>query len=455
MGALILGIAGVVATLALARESEGVDLLRFPLCWWSVLLALYGAVRLRHGRSAAPRAGELLLLGFGSVVFWDIFELLNLRLHDWWYVGVLRAPWPGALFSAASFATVLPAARLGAILLAPARAGLPVALHEPAAEAPPASVAGSSGPGLAAKLAGLGLALLALALAAPGTAFPLAWGFLLPLCEAALCLWPAAPGELRGPFEALRAGDRGVAARLLVLALPLGLLWECLNFSCARGWVYTVPHFETAKIFEMPAPGYLGYLPFLLEAGAANALLLRARARLRVGPAATATLLLLFAAAHLAADGAGRTGTAISLTQRFDDSQTLPFAPKLADAGLGTPRALLSAVAREGTAGVARRAGLAPGQVEEAARLATLAQVAHLGIPWAERLLRAGVRTPAELAQADPSRLRGKLAARSATDLRAWALPHGGAAAGGDDGSGAPREELLRLWMRSAARVSR
>jgi hypothetical protein len=443
MGALILGIAGVVATLVLARESEAVDLVRFPLCWWSIVLALHGGVRLRHGRSAAPRAGELLLLGLGSVLFWDVFELLNLRLHDWWYVGVLRAPWRAALFSAASFATVLPAARLGEILLTPARAG--------------SSQAGPTSPnlGLAAKLAGLGLVVLALALVAPGTAFPLAWGFLLPLCEAALCLWPAAPGQLRGPFEALRAGDRGVAARLLMVALPLGLLWEALNFSCARGWVYTVPHVETGKIFEMPAAGYLGYLPFLLEAGAANALLLRARARLRFGPAASATVLLLLAAFHLAVDGAGRTGTAISLTQRLDDSQTLPFARRLSDSGLGTPRALLAAVAREDTALVARRVGLAPAQVEEAARLAALAQVAHLGIPWAERLLRAGVRSPAELAQADPSRLRGKLAARSATDLRAWALPRGGPAAGGDDGSGAPREELLRLWIRSAARVSR
>jgi hypothetical protein len=455
MGALILGFAGVVGTVLFARESEAVDLVRFPLCWWSVLLALYGAVRLRHGRGALPAASELLLLGLGSVVFWDVFELLNLKLHDWWYVGELRVAWAGALFSAASFAIVLPAARLGEILLRPARTRSAWPPSATLAGAPAASAAAGMDPRRATRLACAGLALLAVALAAPRVAFPLAWVFLLPLCEAALCLWPAAAGELRGPLEALWAGDRGVAARLLAFALPLGLLWEGLNYSCARGWVYTVPHFEGAKIFEMPAPGYLGYLPFLLEAGAANALLLRARSRMRLGPPAAAILLFFFAAAHLAVNDAGRSGSAVSLTQRLDDSQTLPFAPGLAQAGLGTPRALLAAVAREGNLAVARRAGLAPAQVEEAARLAGLAQVAHLGVPWAERLLRAGVRTPAELAQADPNRLRGKLAARSATDLRASALPHGGPAAGGDDGSGAPREELLRLWMRSAARVSR
>jgi len=51
---------------------------------------------------------------------------------------------------------------------------------------------------------------------------------------------------------------------LFMLGLPLGLLWESLNWRCARGWFYTVPFFERPRLFEMPLPGYLGYLPFLL-----------------------------------------------------------------------------------------------------------------------------------------------------------------------------------------------
>ena len=83
-------------------------------------------------------------------------------------------------------------------------------------------------------------------------------------------------------------------ALLLALALPLGLLWEGLNYGAARGWVYTVPFFEHPKLFEMPMPGYLGYLPFLLEAVAALALLERLRPSLRGlrGAAAVAAVIL-------------------------------------------------------------------------------------------------------------------------------------------------------------------
>ncbi|GAC1552740.1 MAG: hypothetical protein NVS2B9_17930 [Myxococcales bacterium] len=445
MGSLIAGIAGLAATLLAAPRSESVDLLRFPLCWGSILIALRGGVRLRHGREALPPTGELGLLALGSVAFWDLFELLNLRLHDWWYVGVPRDAWAGALFSAASFATVLPAARLSEILLRPA----------PRGSRPGAPRASPASRGRAGRLALSGVACLGCALAAPRLAFPLAWIFLLPLCEAALCRWPASPADLPGPLEALREGDRGPALRLLALGLPIGLAWEALNAGCARGWVYTVPGFEGAKIFEMPAPGYLGYLPFLLEAGAANALLLRARDRWRPGLSGTAVLLALLAAFHIAIDGAGRAGTAISVAQRFDDASELPFAGGLAAAGIDTPRALLATLARDGVGAVAVRAGLSAAQVEDAGRTAALAQVARLGLGWAARLERAGVRTPAGLAGADLVRLRSRLAADLAVDLRADRRARGGPTAGGDDGSGAPREELVRLWMTSAARVSR
>src|ERR1700694_4393888 len=88
MAQLLLGLAGLAGTLLSARVSERVDLLRFPLCWWSVVLALWGAAGLRHGKAALPHPRELSLLAAGSVLFWDVFELLNLRLRDWWYVGV-------------------------------------------------------------------------------------------------------------------------------------------------------------------------------------------------------------------------------------------------------------------------------------------------------------------------------------------------------------------------------
>jgi len=61
--------------------------------------------------------------------------------------------------------------------------------------------------------------------------------------------------------------------------------------------------------------------------------------------------------------------------------------------------------------------------------LAEVAQVAHLGIPWAERLARAGVRGRALLASADPARLSERLATL---------------------GGEVPDPALVRLWVREA-----
>jgi len=451
MAQLLLGLAGLAGTLLSARVSERVDLLRFPLCWWSVVLMLWGAVRLRHGKAALPHLRELLLLAAGSVLFWDLFELLNLRLRDWWYVGVPEGAAAGLLFSAASFATVLPAVRLGELLLRPR--GAKVSAHPEAAADPPR----------AARLFGTGLLLLLLALLFPEAAFPVAWVFLWPICEGALCLMPGGPGEPRGPLEAWRQGDRALALRLFAVALPIGLLWEALNWGCARGWVYTVPGFEGAKIFEMPAPGYLGYFPFLLESGAAIALLARLRAfaaqeswagHRRATMAAALALLVLL---HVAVDEAARRSSCISVAPRFADAHALPEAAALIAHGLPTPRALLDELRLRGSFAVAARTGLTEAQLAEAGQLAALARVGRMGIPWAERLRSAGVSGPEDLPALGEAGLRRRLAASAATDLRAPPRPSGGPFLGGGDGDGggAPAPALLRIWIASAARISR
>ena len=282
---IVFGIALIAGALIGSRLSQELDLFRFPLCWAGVLLALDGAARLRRGRSPLARPSDWLACAAASVVFWDIFELVDLRLKNWWYRGVSPDPWGGALFAAVSFATVLPAVRLGTFVLAgeesaPARSVRPFPVFA------------------------LGLAALALALAFPRFAFPLAWIFLWPICEALAAVLPPGSG-LRSPLE-----DPRRLRPLLLLALPLGFLWEAFNYGSARGWIYTVPFVERPKLFEMPLLGYLGYLPFLLEAGAALALLDRLRPQLR-GVRGVAALLAVVAV-HLAVDRATRAQTVIS-----------------------------------------------------------------------------------------------------------------------------------------------
>lgn len=266
MAESIAGVVLIAAALFASARSETADLFRFPACWIGVLLALWGTRRRLGGTAALPSASEMLACALGSILFWDVFELVNLRLKNWWYTGVSPDPLASALFGALSFASVLPAVRL---LIGPG-------------PWPPAEHRG-------ARLAA-GLAMLGLALAFPRWAFPLAWIFLWPICEAL-------------------AGVR-IPARLALFGPLLGFLWESLNWGSRRGWVYTVPHFEGHKLFEMPLPGYLGYLPFVLEAAAALALLDRVRPHLRGlrGWMAVAAVL----ATHFAVDDLARVSTDVS-----------------------------------------------------------------------------------------------------------------------------------------------
>ena len=267
------GAAIVAAVLLASRASAGVDLLRFPLAWGGVLVALDGFARWRRGSSPLRTPSDWIATGVASILVWDIFELVNLRLRNWWYVGVPPDPWASSAFGAISFATVLPAMRLGLVQLG----GDPV-------------VAAPQLRGL--KLAA-GAAMLAAALASPRYAFPLAWIFLWPLFEAVASV--------------------RVSARVMALGLPLGLLWESLNWRCARGWIYTVPFFDRPKLFEMPLPGYLGYLPFALECAAALAVLDRLRPRLRGMRGALAVVAVL--ALHTALDRIARGETVLSFSR--------------------------------------------------------------------------------------------------------------------------------------------
>jgi len=268
------GVALIAGVLIASRSSHTVDLLRFPLAWAGVLLALDGLARWRRGASPLRTPADWIATGVASVLVWDVFELVNLRLRNWWYVGVSPDPWAASAFGAVSFATVLPAVRLGLAQLGPDTAAV-------------------AAPERRALKAAAGLAMLALALAFPRYAFPLAWIFLWPICEAL-------------------AGVR-ISPRVMALGLPLGLLWESLNWRCARGWIYTVPFFDRPKLFEMPLPGYLGYLPFALECAAALVVLDRLRPRLRGIRGALAVVAVL--AFHAAVDHLARGLTVLSFSR--------------------------------------------------------------------------------------------------------------------------------------------
>ncbi|MCL6567037.1 MAG: hypothetical protein K6U09_11525 [Acidobacteriia bacterium] len=224
-----------------------------PLAWSCYLLVVDAALFAVQGRSwLTVRAGEFARVAALSLPLWLIFEAYNLRLENWRYVGLpenLAARWFGYAWS---FATIFPAIFLTADLFR--------ALGWFARPAKPIHFS----PGARRGMVAAGAACLLIPLLVPKSVsaylFALVWiGFVLLLDPINFHRgWPSLLGELA-------AGRRDQLYALLAAGWLCGWLWEFWNWWAAARWEYIFPMFQQWKIFAMPAPGYLGFLPFALE----------------------------------------------------------------------------------------------------------------------------------------------------------------------------------------------
>lgn len=223
----------------------------FPL-WLGYSLVVDGLVYLRRGASLLrrnPRAYAGLFLVSAPV--WWLFELINLRTQNWSYPGIeLVEPFWRALLKTLSFSTVIPAVFGTAELVS--TWGRLKRLGSGAVVPPTRPVL------LSFLLAGV--TMLALLLIWPRLFFPFVW--------LSLYFILAGINGLLG-FRTLGAytayGDWRPPLALMLGALICGFFWEFWNYWAYPRWVYHVPPFEFLHIFEMPLPGYGGYLPFGLE----------------------------------------------------------------------------------------------------------------------------------------------------------------------------------------------
>lgn len=221
----------------------------YHFAWWPLLLFLDGLLALQTGQSWLwDRPREFLrALGF-SITIWLVFEVFNLYLLNWRYMGLesrLWLRWPGYLLA---FATVVPAVLLLSRVLAALGAWGKVS-------AEPRQLPGWQ-PGFLI----LGVVCITLPLLVPTYAFPLLWagGFFLvdPMVDM------LAERSLTGR---VLAGERREPLCLLTAGLALGFWWELWNYPATAKWLYTLPILNFGKVFEMPVLGYLGFPPFALE----------------------------------------------------------------------------------------------------------------------------------------------------------------------------------------------
>jgi hypothetical protein len=225
-----------------------------PLCWWGYILAIDALIWKLQGHSLlCDRRREFWQQLPLSIAFWLIFEVYNLHLDNWTYVGLPAVWWEAALGALIAYATIMPGMFLTAELLGTLGAfeRFRVPAFHPSNR-------------LLYILMLLGFVSLMGPVLVPRDIarylFAPVWGGFILLFEPVL--------YASGGHSLLRDLAEGRLHRILSLVAAgyiCGVLWEFWNYWATAKWVYTAPFTEDVRFFEMPLAGFLGFGPFAWE----------------------------------------------------------------------------------------------------------------------------------------------------------------------------------------------
>jgi len=223
----------------------------FPM-WLGYCLTIDALVFTRKGHSLLtrnPRAFVSLFLI--SAPAWWLFEVINWRTQNWYYVGEQSlSDIEYFLLSTLSFSTVMPAV-FGTAELAGTFTWIRKIKQGPRIAQTPATLIA---------LFTTGCIMLTLMLIWPRYFFPFVWLSVYFILEP-LNGWL----KHRTLLEYIAISDWRPVLALWVGCLTCGFFWEMWNFYSYPKWIYLIPFFDVLHIFEMPIMGYLGYVPFSME----------------------------------------------------------------------------------------------------------------------------------------------------------------------------------------------
>lgn len=224
----------------------------FVPLWLGYVLVVDGLAFRRAGNSPLCSRPRVWLAWFAvSAVTWWYFELLNRFIQNWVYLGVQDfSPLRYVLGSTLAYSTVIPAVLTTTALLSTFDYFRRSFLRRV-----PGSAVQRRGPWW--PITAVGAAALVLMPWFPIALFPVIW--VAPLMIATGVLESA--GVPTGAGHAVR-GDWGPFVTLAAAAVICGFFWELWNVGATPKWIYQIPWVDRFKLFEMPAVGYLGYLPF-------------------------------------------------------------------------------------------------------------------------------------------------------------------------------------------------
>jgi hypothetical protein len=223
----------------------------FPL-WLGYCLIVDALVKKRCGTSLLTRSQQKYLgLFLISAPSWWLFELFNSHLGNWQYVGKEQfTTLEYTLFETLSFSTVIPAVFGTAELVSSFTWIKKIKLL--------ISLKPSSKTLLT--FFSLGIFLLIAILKWPDIFYPFVWITAFFLIE---------PFNFKAGFSSLLSFTASKNWQpifsLFVGCLTCGFFWEMWNFYSYPKWIYHLPHVHAPKLFEMPLPGYVGYIPFSFE----------------------------------------------------------------------------------------------------------------------------------------------------------------------------------------------
>jgi hypothetical protein len=360
------------------------------------------------GRSLLrDRPWHFLWLAGVSVLFWTAFEVVNLRLGNWYYVmspAERAVRWTGGVLA---FASVLPGVLETLELLE--NLGWPRPLR-----VLPLAWSGRK----EMVVVGLGLACLFFPLVWPDIFFPLTWGSLVFLLEP----WNRRHAR-RSFLRDLEAGEAGPFCRTLLAGLVCGALWEAWNFWARTKWMYTVPGFEGLKLFEMPVTGFLGFPPFAVECVVVVRWLGALRDRLSApavrGARAAAIVLGPVAVIAMFAAVEPVTLDSVYVPMAGLEAVTPAARARLIEAGVTSPERFLRDTAEAPARGAwAQRLGLPRDDLDRVRDRVELVVHRGLGGERAGQLEAIGIRSVDDLGRWPASDLAEALAARHPADPR-------------------------------------
>ena len=405
-----------LATAGLMLLIEPIPGWYYTLAWWSYIAAVDDVNRRLGGRSLLrDRFRHLAYLAYASVLWWTLFEIVNLRLGNWYYV---MSPAGRSLRWASgvvAFATVLPAIVV-TVTLIENLGWLRTVRVTPLAWTPRKRVV----------MLAIGVASVLLPLARADTFYPLIWGSVIFLLE------PWNRDHARRSFlRDLEGGEAGPFVRTLLAGLACGGLWELWNYWARTKWIYTVPGFEDVKLFEMPVLGFLGFPPFAVEClvllrflGAwGDRLTVRGRARARLGAAVLGPAAIL---------GMFATVDDVTIDSFYAPTAEMSVLPagdreRMAAAGLGSPERIVRGLGSDaGRAEWAARTGIGAGALRAHFESARLVMHRGIGDRRAAQLAGIGVLRVEDLDRWRAEDLAGRIRTGDARDrflqrrVRAW-----------------------------------